>query len=59
MNGILFIGHGSRDAEGNEHLLQFTQRVTELLKEQTEVTLYETCFLELTRPTIMQQGCKK
>lgn len=54
MNGILFIGHGSRDAEGNEHLQQFTQRVTGLLKEQTEVTLYETCFLELTRPTIMQ-----
>ncbi|MFC4077800.1 sirohydrochlorin chelatase [Salinithrix halophila] len=50
MEAILFVGHGSRDPEGNTELLHFTEQVTEHL----EAPIMETCFLELTQPDIPQ-----
>ena len=44
----LFIGHGSRDAEGNEEFLEFVQNVRRQVPNQH----FEACFLELTTPTI-------
>ncbi|MGE5703411.1 MAG: sirohydrochlorin chelatase [Clostridia bacterium] len=52
MDAILFIGHGSREQAGNEQLLAFTRLVEQVLKERTDVPIFETCFLELTTPTI-------
>ncbi|SEN12597.1 sirohydrochlorin chelatase [Lihuaxuella thermophila] len=50
MNAILFVGHGSRDPEGNEELLRFTQKVAQLI----DAPIKETCFLELALPDIPQ-----
>lgn len=52
MDAILFIGHGSREQAGNEQLLAFTKKVEEVLRERTDVQIFESCFLELTVPTI-------
>ncbi|WP_139488619.1 sirohydrochlorin chelatase [Brevibacillus dissolubilis] len=52
MEAILFVGHGSREQAGNEQLVAFTQQVEEILRGQSDVPIYETCFLELTTPTI-------
>jgi sirohydrochlorin cobaltochelatase len=48
MDAILFVGHGSRDPEGNRELLGFTERVARHLAEP----VIETCFLELALPDI-------
>ncbi|SFS53314.1 sirohydrochlorin chelatase [Marininema halotolerans] len=48
MEAILFVGHGSRDEEGNQELLAFTEKVAQYLQEP----IIETCFLELTQPDI-------
>lgn len=50
MNAILFVGHGSRDPEGNEELLRFTEKVAQLI----DAPIKETCFLELALPDIPQ-----
>ncbi|WP_257351080.1 sirohydrochlorin chelatase [Pseudalkalibacillus decolorationis] len=51
MNAILFVGHGSRDAEGNEQVLQFMEGLKEKLDPQL---LVETCFLEFEKPDVPQ-----
>ncbi|BCU80514.1 cobalamin biosynthesis protein CbiX [Polycladomyces abyssicola] len=48
MEACLFVGHGSRDPEGNAQLLDFTSRVGRFLS----FPIVETCFLELTEPDI-------
>lgn len=48
MEACLFVGHGSRDPEGNAQLLDFTSRVGRHL----DVPIVETCFLELAEPDI-------
>jgi sirohydrochlorin cobaltochelatase len=50
MDAVLFVGHGSRDPEGNEELLRFTKQVAGHLQH----SVIETCFLELTQPDIPQ-----
>jgi len=47
---VLFVGHGSRDPEGNAELLRFTAA----LASRLSVPIVETGFLELTRPTIAE-----
>lgn len=51
MKAILFVGHGSRDPEGNDQVRQFVKNI-----ESTwgEALLVETCFLEFELPTINQ-----
>jgi sirohydrochlorin cobaltochelatase len=50
MEAILLVGHGSRDAEGNEELIRFAESV----RVQVPDRFVETCFLELAKPTIGQ-----
>ncbi|TDG00331.1 sirohydrochlorin chelatase [Paenibacillus piri] len=50
MNAVLFVGHGSKDAEGNEEIRIFVKSVAEGL----EGLLVETCFLEFEAPSIGQ-----
>ncbi|NOU96482.1 sirohydrochlorin chelatase [Paenibacillus sp. LMG 31456] len=50
MNAVLFVGHGSKDAEGNEEIRIFVKSVAEGLED----LMVETCFLEFESPTIMQ-----
>jgi sirohydrochlorin cobaltochelatase len=50
MNAVLFVGHGSKDAEGNEEIRSFVRSIAEELKGP----LVETCFLEFESPNIMQ-----
>lgn len=54
---ILLVGHGSRDEQGNEELIQFAERVRAAVHKQ--YPLVETCFLEFATPTIQQgiQSC--
>lgn len=47
---ILLIAHGSRRAEANADLA----RIAEMLKHRRPDALIETCYLELTEPTIPQ-----
>jgi len=54
MEAILFIGHGSRDSEGNEEVLRFTEKVAQKIREIKSVPIIETCFLELTTPTVAE-----
>jgi sirohydrochlorin cobaltochelatase len=54
MEAILFVGHGSRDAEGNEELLQFTAQMATKFTEP----IVETCFLEFAQPD-MHAGVKR
>lgn len=51
MKAVLFVGHGSKDAEGNQEVRNFVEFATEQLKDEFIV---ETCFLEFERPTILQ-----
>ncbi|KIL38647.1 sirohydrochlorin cobaltochelatase [Gordoniibacillus kamchatkensis] len=50
MDAILFIGHGSREQEGNREFLQFVELVAPSLQDY----IVESCFLELTPPYIPQ-----
>lgn len=50
MEAILLVGHGSRDAEGNEELLRFAGMV----REQAPHDVIETCFLEFASPNIAE-----
>ncbi|UNL83819.1 sirohydrochlorin chelatase [Priestia koreensis] len=56
MKAVLFIGHGSRDSEGNEQVLVVTER---LKGKMGADILVETCFLEFQHPTITEgiQNC--
>lgn len=49
MKAILFVGHGSRLASGNEEIQHFVNQLRPDLEQQF---LVETCFLELSRPSI-------
>jgi sirohydrochlorin cobaltochelatase len=50
LNTILFVGHGSRDSEGNAELLRFTDKLSHFV----DAPVKETCFLELALPNIPQ-----
>lgn len=58
----LFIGHGSRDVDGNQEFLKFVDEIRRRSPDQH----FEACFLELTTPTIpdgfagcIQQGAER
>ncbi|TWE08078.1 sirohydrochlorin cobaltochelatase [Neobacillus bataviensis] len=51
MKAILFVGHGSRDQEGNQQVRAF---LGEMRKTWDDSILVETCFLEFERPTVNQ-----
>ncbi|MDT3428916.1 sirohydrochlorin cobaltochelatase [Paenibacillus forsythiae] len=48
MDAILLVGHGSRDPEGNEELLEFA----EMVRREAPRYKIETCFLEFEQPDI-------
>ncbi|MEK3910887.1 sirohydrochlorin chelatase [Paenibacillus sp. FSL H7-0331] len=50
MNAVLFVGHGSKDAEGNEEIRQFVGAIA----KELQGPLVETCFLEFEKPNIRQ-----
>lgn len=50
MEAILFVGHGSKDPEGNQEVIQFINT----LAPQLEFPILETCFLEFEQPTVSQ-----
>ena len=52
MEAILFVGHGSKDSEGNQALINFTEKVEKAINQVRTVPIMETCFLELTTPTV-------
>ncbi|MFB9327622.1 sirohydrochlorin chelatase [Paenibacillus aurantiacus] len=54
MDAVLFVGHGSRDAEGNDEVRAFVSAIADRL----EGLLVETCFLEFEKPTL-DQGLDK
>lgn len=51
LKAILFIGHGSKDREGNEQVRQF---IKSMRSNWDDTVLIETCFLEFERPTVNQ-----
>lgn len=50
MEAILFVGHGSKDPNGNEEIIQFVEQV----KRDYTQPIIETCFLEFAAPDILQ-----
>jgi sirohydrochlorin cobaltochelatase len=52
MNAVLFVGHGSRDPEGNEEVKQFIQEIA--AHAEMKDFMVETSFLEFVEPTIAQ-----
>lgn len=51
MKAVLFVGHGSRDPEGNDQVRQFVEQ----LKPNIEASMHvETSFLEFGLPTIRE-----
>lgn len=60
MKAILFVGHGSRDPEGNEEVRKCIEQMTKGLESSiteqlgSEKLVVETCFLEFVSPTIKQ-----
>jgi sirohydrochlorin cobaltochelatase len=48
MKAVLFVGHGSREKEGNEQVVQMVTNI----KNQVKEWIIETCFLELADPDI-------
>ncbi|MGP7817191.1 sirohydrochlorin chelatase [Niallia sp. 01092] len=51
MRAILFVGHGSRDPEGNSQVVQFIENMK---ADWDQSLLIETCFLEFERPNVNQ-----
>lgn len=49
MDAVLFVGHGSKDPEGNEEIRQFVNG----LAPEMDVPIIETCFLEFERPDML------
>ncbi|MCF6095270.1 sirohydrochlorin chelatase [Microaerobacter geothermalis] len=50
MDAVLFVGHGSKDPEGNEEVRRFVSTLEPDLAEP----IIETCFLEFEKPDIVQ-----
>lgn len=50
MNAVLFIGHGSKDPEGNLEVKNFVEQ----LAAQLPVDIVETCYLEFVQPDMMR-----
>lgn len=50
MEAILFVGHGSKNANGNQEILQFVEQI----KPQFSAPVIETCYLEFASPDIPQ-----
>lgn len=50
MRGVLYVSHGSRVVEAVEEAEAFIEKV----KNQIDIPLQETCFLELTSPNLSQ-----
>ncbi|SDI51675.1 sirohydrochlorin chelatase [Alteribacillus bidgolensis] len=50
MQGVLYVGHGSRVNEGNDQLKAFV----DIAKKEIDVPIQETCFLELADPSILE-----
>ncbi|UFJ41473.1 sirohydrochlorin chelatase [Brevibacillus humidisoli] len=48
MEAVLFVGHGSKDAAGNEEVRQFVAS----LVDEVEAPIVETCFLEFEPPDV-------
>jgi sirohydrochlorin cobaltochelatase len=51
LKAILFVGHGSKDHEGNDQVRQFIEAMR---GNWDETILVQTCFLEFERPTVNQ-----
>lgn len=51
MKAILFVGHGSKDREGNEQVRQFIEAMR---SKWDDTVLVQTSFLEFERPTVNQ-----
>lgn len=51
MKAVLFVGHGSRDPQGNDQVRLFIQS---LVKELNTSIHYETCFLEFEQPDVVR-----
>ncbi|WP_243291092.1 sirohydrochlorin chelatase [Bacillus sp. FJAT-47783] len=51
MKAVLFVGHGSRDQEGNEEVIQVVNRLKERMDKRL---IIETCFLEFVAPDVQQ-----
>ncbi|MCZ8516346.1 sirohydrochlorin chelatase [Paenibacillus filicis] len=49
-DAVLFVGHGSREPEGNEEVRVFVRSVAERL---SGVPIVETCFLEFEAPSML------
>lgn len=50
MDAILYVGHGSRDPQGNEEVRQFVSSIV----DQLNVPIVELCFLEFEAPGLLQ-----
>lgn len=51
MKAVLFVGHGSRLATGNEEVVQF---IRNMIPTMDDSFMVETCFLEFASPNIAQ-----
>ncbi|MEJ9232720.1 sirohydrochlorin chelatase [Peribacillus butanolivorans] len=51
MKAVLFVGHGSRLASGNEEVIRF---IKNMIPTMDDSLLIETCFLEFATPNISQ-----
>ncbi|NRD79180.1 sirohydrochlorin chelatase [Bacillus sp. BRMEA1] len=51
LKAILFVGHGSKDREGNDQVRQFIETIR---GNWDDGILVQTCFLEFERPTVNQ-----
>ncbi|MGG1401237.1 sirohydrochlorin chelatase [Bacillus salipaludis] len=51
MKAILFVGHGSKDQEGNDQVRQFIEAMRQ---NWDNSILVQTCFLEFEKPTVNQ-----
>ncbi|MDQ0216922.1 sirohydrochlorin chelatase [Peribacillus cavernae] len=49
MKAVLFVGHGSRLAAGNEEVIRFIEK---MIPTMDDSSLIETCFLEFASPSI-------
>lgn len=49
MKAVLYVGHGSRDQEGNEEVIQVVER---LKVKMNQSLIIETCFLEFADPNV-------
>lgn len=57
MQGVLYIGHGSRVQEGNRQFENFVKDTMSMI----DIPVQETCFLELADPGISEgvRRCKE